>query len=273
MSGALRTLVGAAIATLLAGCAGQLPSLEGLARIGQQALPIDPATEHEIGFGIAATVAGRYRLSTDAALTRYVNLVGLSVAQQSIRGGEVAFRFGVLDTDDVNAFTAPGGYVFVTHGALARMQSEAELAGVLAHEVAHVDQQHVLESIRRSAVFLQIRDEAQLQGSRLDSIAAFGTTALFTGLSRGDEMEADSLGVLYAEAAGYRRDGLLQFLRHLDAAEAAGSDGVQEWTSTHPRTADRIQAVERQMARRVDAGGGEGTARFRAAVPFARSGG
>src|SRR4029077_10042376 len=111
----------------------KLPNLQGLSRIGAQALPIDPAREKQIGFGIAAQVAGRYHVVADDALLGYVNLVGQSVAQQSVRANEVSFRFGVLETEDVNAFAAPGGYVLITKGALRLMQSEAELAGVLGH--------------------------------------------------------------------------------------------------------------------------------------------
>jgi predicted Zn-dependent protease len=256
-------------AAALAACSSlqqlEIPTLEGIARIGQQALPIDPMKEREIGFGIAATVAGRYPLVRDDALTRYVNLVGQAVAQQSVRGSEVGFRFGVLDTDDVNAWAAPGGYVLLTRGALALMESEAELAGVLAHEVAHVDQKHVIEEIRRSAVFQQASDETQLQGALLDRISELGTTLLFTGLSRGDELQADSLGLMYAAGAGYRTDGLLQFLRHLQAAEGTAAAGLREWIATHPPTAERLQVVERQLAG-TPIQGADGSARFRSAM-------
>ena len=262
--------VAAATAAALAACSSlqqlEIPTLEGIGRIGQQALPIAPEKEREIGFGIAATVAGRYPMLEHDGLTRYVNLVGQTVAQQSSRGGEVSFRFGVLDTDDVNAWAAPGGYVLLTKGALALMESEAELAGVLAHEVAHVDQKHVIEEIRRSAVFQQASDEAQLQGALLDRISEMGTTLLFTGLSRGDELQADSLGLLYAAAAGYRTDGLLQFLRHLQGAEGTGSAGLREWIATHPPTAERLGAVERQLARAGAVVGADGSARFLSTV-------
>jgi predicted Zn-dependent protease len=259
-----RALLAAFLAGALSACSGQLPTLEGLSRIGQQALPIDAAREREIGFGIAATVAGRYQVIADDATIGYVNLVGQSVAQQSVRGSEVSFHFGVLDTDDVNAYAAPGGYVLITRGALALMESEAELAGVLAHELAHVDQRHVVEAIRRSSVFVQLRDETQLTGSALDSIAAFGTGVLFTGLTRADELEADSLGLIYAAGAGYRTDGLLQFLKHLQAAEGTASAGLREWIATHPPTAERVAAVERQLGRAGPVQGADGTARFRA---------
>lgn len=241
-----RALV-AAVALGAAACSGTIPNLQGLGRIGQAALPIGPEKEREIGFGIAATVAGRYHLVQEPALTRYVNLVGLTVAEQTVRPGQVAFHFGVLDTDEVNAFATPGGYVFVTRGALERMGSEAELAGVLAHEVAHVDETHVLDAIRRSSVFATVRDEAELSGEVLDRLSEVGGTLLFTGLDRDDEMEADSLGVLYAAASGYRPDGLVRFLEGLGAGETAGG-AVREWTATHPPEAERVAALRRQMA-------------------------
>ena len=175
------------------------------------------------------------------------------------------FHFGVLDTDDVNAFAAPGGYVLVTRGALALMESEAELAGVLAHEIGHVDQKHVLEEIRKSAVFKQAQDETDLQGALMDRLSEVGTTLLFTGLSREDELQADSLGLLYAAATGYRADGMLDFLRHLRTAEGANSGGLREWVATHPSTDERIQGVERQLAGRPF-GGADGAARFRSSV-------
>lgn len=232
----------------LGGCAS-LPSIsgEGLVNIGASALPIGPEKEREIGFGIAATIVGRYHLVEDDALLRYVNLVGQAVAQQSVRGAEVNFHFGVLDTDDVNAFAAPGGFILITRGAMGLMQSEADLAGVLAHEVGHVDQKHVLDEIRRSSVFKTAQEETDLQGPLLDRIAEFGGSLLFMGLSREDEMESDSLGVLYAAATGYRPGGLVDFLTRLKAEEEGEGEGVKEWMATHPSTDERIEALHRQM--------------------------
>jgi beta-barrel assembly-enhancing protease len=257
----------AAAALILAGCSGaSLPGVSGLpvealARVGAQALPIGAEMEAEIGTGIAAVVLGRYPLDPDEALQRYVDLVGRTVAVHSPRAGEVPFRFAVLASEDVNAFAAPGGFVFVTRGALARMEDEAELAGVLAHEVAHVDERHVLEQVRRSAVLRTVRSEAQLTGALLDQVSAAGTGLLFTGLGRRDEMEADSLGLLYARAAGYDPGGLARFLARLEGAQAgAGGEGaarrLAEWRASHPDAAERIEALGRQL------GAGEGGARM-----------
>jgi len=262
-----RVALVAAALPLVVSCSGTIPSLGGLGRIGQAALPIGPETEREIGFGIAATVAGRYQVARDPGLTRYVNLVGRTVAEQSIRPADVVFHFGVLDTEDVNAFAAPGGYIFVTRGALSLMESEAELAGVLGHEVAHVDETHVLDEIRRSSVFTSVQDEAQLSGPVLDQLSEVGGSLLFTGLSREDEMEADSLGILYATASGYRPDGLIRFLERLDASGAGAP--IREWTATHPSEAERLTALRRQLsASGSDSTSGQDLAdRFRRNVP------
>jgi beta-barrel assembly-enhancing protease len=169
-----------------------------------------------------------------------------------VRRGEVAFRFGVLDTDDVNAFAAPGGFIFVTRGALALMDSESDLAGVLAHEIAHVDQNHVLDEIRRSSVVQAATDEAALSGPLLDRVTELGSSLLFMGLSREDEMESDSLGILYATATGYQAAGLVRFLERLVAAEeTAGAENpaMREWLATHPSTAERLEVLRAQIER------------------------
>jgi predicted Zn-dependent protease len=268
VAGAPLALVALIAFLVSSGCSGTIPSLGGVARIGQSSLPIGPEKESEIGFGIAAMVAGRYGLVEDTALTRYVTMVGLTVAEQSARPGGAVFRFGILDTDEVNAFAAPGGYVFVTRGTLELMESEAELAGVLAHEVAHVDETHVLDEIRRSSAVTAVREEAELSGELLDRLGEIGTSLLFTGLSREDELEADSLGLLYAAASGYRPDGLTRFLERLEAL--SGEDvAVREWTATHPPESARLAALERQMqVAGFDPGQGrELVQRFREHIP------
>ncbi len=258
------------VAGTLGGCAA-MPQLSaaGLVNIGAAAMPIGPEKEREIGFGIAATVAGRYELVDDPELNHYVNLVGQAVAQQSIRGDDVQFRFGVLDTEDVNAFAAPGGFILVTRGALGLMGSEADLAGVLAHEVAHVDQKHVLDEIRRSSVMETAREETDLDGALLDKVSEMGGSLLFTGLSREDEMEADSLGILYVAATGYQVAGLMRFLERLVEAEGDEDSGMREWTATHPSTAERLEVLRRQVAALgLDPEAGQAvTDRFRRHIP------
>ena len=228
-------------------------------QVARTLLPISTAKEVEIGRGVAATIAGRYPVSQDESLTAYVNLVGLAVAGEAPRP-DIAYRFAVLETPDVNAFAAPGGYIFITRGSLNLIESEAELAGVLAHEVGHVNRRHVIEQIRKADVMREVRDQAGLTGDMLDRVVGQGANVLFTGLSRDDEMEADSLGVEYAASAGYTPAALAVFVTKLGQH---GSEGpLAELTATHPRPSDRIDRLNR-VAGRIGAGGATLADRFR----------
>lgn len=209
-------------------------------------LPIDATKETEIGRGIAATVAGRYKLVEDSALTEYVNLVGLVVAGEAPRT-DIAYRFAVLETPDVNAFAAPGGYIFITRGALGLIESEAELAAVLAHEIAHVNRRHVIEQIRKADVLRELRDKSGIEGKDLDLVVGQGSNVLFTGLSRGDEEEADSLALEYVASVGYSTTGLKTFVSRL--ASRASEGPLAELMATHPKPEDRLAAIERSIAR------------------------
>ena len=135
-----------------------------------------------IGRGVASTLAGYYTLDRNEKLTEYVNLVGLTVASSQPRS-DIYYRFGVLDTDQVNAFATPGGYIFVTRGALALMQDEAELAGVLAHEVGHVNEKHVVKEIQkraRTSLGAEVAQEALDADSEVfDKVVGLGTSVLF----------------------------------------------------------------------------------------------
>jgi len=210
-------------------------------------MPIGVQKEVEIGRGIAATVAGRWGLDPNEQLNAYVNLVGQLVAQQSPRNGEITYRFAVLNSDEVNAFAAPGGYVFVTRGALNLMDSESELAAVLGHEVAHIDLKHILHRVQRADELRSVSQEADLSGPIMDQILALGASTLFTGLERGDELQADSLGMLYAVAAGYRGDGMIHFLQKVGQGEQQQRRGFASLRATHPTAAVRLEAVQQDI--------------------------
>ncbi len=268
----IATLPGAAalLAAVTASPVRAQGMLDRLRQSAQQAaqrvstfLPISTDKEIEIGRGIAATIAGRYPVSTDETLTRYVNLVGLAVASQDPREG-ITYRFAVLETPAVNAFSAPGGYVFVTRGALGLMRSEAELAGVLAHEVGHVNARHVINQIRKSDTMRGIRDLAGIQGTTLDRVVGTGADALFTGLSREDELQADSLGIEYASAAGYDPGGLAAFIGRLNAH--AGEGALADFFATHPTPDERIARLTAIARHEHLAGGVDLAARFQDTV-------
>lgn len=235
-------------------------------RYGAAVAPISTGQELAIGAGIAATVAGHYGVVRDTALTRYVGLVGAAVAEQAPARPGILYRFAVLDTDEVNAFASPGGWIFVTRGALAAMEDEATLAGVLAHEVGHVVARDVIDEIRsRATTRLGIEEAAERVDwageDLLRAAVETGSEALFMGLSRDDEIHADAFGVKAAAAAGYDPEGLARFVAALEAAE--GEERVSLLEKTHPDPDERSEAIA-SAVKRLPPGGAEATlaARF-----------
>jgi beta-barrel assembly-enhancing protease len=210
--------------------------------------PIGLQKEIEIGRGIAATVAGRWGLVRNEPLQAYVNLVGQLVAQQSPRSTELTYRFAVLDTDEVNAFAAPGGYIFITRGLLDQMESEAELAAVLGHEIAHVDLRHILRRIQRMSTVQSLAQETEMTGPILDAVLSEAASMLFMNVERGDELESDSLGMLYASAAGYRADGMVRFLERMSQGEQQQRRGFAAIRATHPPASLRLEAAQVDVA-------------------------
>ena len=161
-----------------------------------------------LGEGIASNLLGAAPLLDNPAVQQYVNRIGRWLALQTERPN-LPWQFGVLDDNDVNAFAAPGGYVFITKGLLAQMNSEAELAGVLAHEISHVLRKHHLQALKKGAQTELLSDLAndalRNNGSdpRLAKLVSAGTEVYARGLDKDDEFEADRMGVVIAARGGY----------------------------------------------------------------------
>jgi predicted Zn-dependent protease len=203
-----------------------------------------PQRQDTIGQSVAIGITNRYPLIMNEELNDYVSLVGLTVASVS-RNPDLSYTFGVLDSSDVAAYSTPGGYIFISRGALALVEDESELAGVLAHEVAHVALHHGMDAVKSSSN-MQVFSSAIQAGS--NQAAQFGQfidgaldIAISKPYSRGQESGADAEAVKYLKASGYDPKGLLRFLQKLQSQSGA-SGGLM---STHPGTADRIAAVQR----------------------------
>ncbi|MGE0873360.1 MAG: M48 family metallopeptidase [Burkholderiales bacterium] len=221
---------------------------------------LDEKQEIAIGGDIAARLLGAAPLVPNAGLQRYVNHVGRWLASQTERP-DLPWRFGVLDAPQVNAFATPGGYVFVTLGLLQRMKNEAELAGVLAHEISHVVKKHHLQAIQKNA-------QAQLAGSLLslalqdrssaahEKLISFGTEMYSRGLDKSDELEADRLGVVIAARGGYDAYGLPSVLQTLQAMNPEDS-GLALMFKTHPAPTERLGELEAKMLAMLDAYAGQ----------------
>jgi predicted Zn-dependent protease len=230
--------------------------------IGQKAvesnLEIPEKQEVEIGKGIAANLLGAAPLVRDDALQRYVNRVGLWLALQTDRPG-LPWRFGITQDEHVNAFATPGGTILVTLGLYQKMRNESELAGVLAHEIAHVLQRHQLKAIQSALGNEWRTDLASLVAERKGSVQAAvqlkaftaGTELFARGLDKGDEFEADRMGVVIAARAGYNPYGLVGALQTLDALNARDA-AVALMFKTHPTPSDRLDKMALSMEAQLD---------------------
>jgi len=212
--------------------------------------PWTPEQEEQVGQASAARLINIFGLYENPDMVRYVNLVGDAVAAQAPR--QVPYKFGILDTEIITALSLPGGYVFITRGALANMTSEAELAGTLAHEVAHVDQRHLEKEIRSKNSMQMVQNEvSQFTSGQLQQIASASvSSALTQHYSRDKESDADRLGVTFAQKAGYDAGGLRLFLTFLENAPKTPETQRQLslWGSTHPPFPERIASLQAQEA-------------------------
>jgi len=215
-------------------------------------LPVGYEEEAALGGAVALEMFKRYGLpSEDSVLKRYVNLLGSAVARNCDRA-DIPYHFVVLNTDEVNAFAAPGGYIFVTAGLLRHVRNEAELAGILGHEIAHVSQRHMLKEIERRRRYKgigQITMAVLNQDPRFfeELIDTASDTLFSSGLVWDDEFDADRLGTEFARRTGYDPNGLRNFLVTLRAVE-----GEQEsiFFRTHPAPEERLQRVNNFVEQR-----------------------
>jgi len=207
--------------------------------------------EIQIGQSMTETLLGARPLYDDPELQHYVNEVGLWVAQQSERPA-LPWHFGVNDSDHINAFAAPGGYIIVTKGMMKQLRNEAELAGVLGHEVAHVNQKHHLKALRKSA-YANLLGEgvaAATDSKHADLVKQLAgpTKELYArGLDKADEFEADRMGVVLAARAGYDPYGLPAVLTTLASADP-NDNFLTLLTKTHPLPQVRLDNLAPGLA-------------------------
>lgn len=215
--------------------------------------PVPLQDEVKIGRQVAGNLLGAAPLVPDAKLQQYVNSVGRWVALRSGRP-DLNWTFGVIESGDINAFAAPGGYVFVTRGLYVRLKDEAELAGVLSHEIAHVQQQHHLKVLQQQQL---IGLGSQLLGKQVGGDAAVqrligsGAEIMARGLDKSAEFEADRIGVVLATRAGYDPWGLPSVLQDIGAVSKSDS-GVALLFKTHPHPDERLSALSEAMGERFD---------------------
>ncbi len=183
----------------------------------------------------------------DKDLNEYVNRIGQSMVANSHRPN-LKHHFAVLDTPVVNAFAAPGGFIYVTRGILALMNSEAELAAVLGHEMGHVAARHSMQQMSTqllAQIGLVVGSIISKDIRKFAGLASVGMQLLFLKFSRSDEYQADALGIRYARQARYSPGEMLRFFSALENMTVdAGSHKIPTFLSTHPMTSARIAKVK-----------------------------
>ena len=237
------------------------------ALLAQSTGEIDEAKEIEIGRQLAAVLLGSKPLLADAPLQRYVNQLGRWITLQSSRP-LLPWTFAVLDDPGFNAFAAPGGFVFVTKGLVDRVD-EAELAGILAHEITHVTERHHLNALRTKAraglatqfIGSQIRTNNAVSGMVSQQLLSLGRNLYSSGLDQGDEFEADRQGVTLSARSGFDPYGLPGVLQQL-RAQAPDNPLFALSLSTHPPAQQRLDLLEQAMGHRLDALGGKPSVRI-----------
>jgi predicted Zn-dependent protease len=220
--------------------------------------PIAEPEEVKIGGELAATLLGAAPLVADPALQAYVNKVGMWLAIQSERPG-LPWKFGVIASDNVNAFATPGGYVLITKGLYDRMRNESELAGTLAHEIAHVVRKHQLKALQSALSTEALQGMTSAVGSMTGNstlnsasqVVQGGKELFLRGLDKEDEYEADRMGAVIAARGGYTPYGLVGVLQTLSAAPTDGAFALL--FKTHPTPVSRLEKLGAAMGTKLDA--------------------
>jgi hypothetical protein len=205
--------------------------------------------EKEVNFGrqLAAEVDRQAKFVDDPVITEYVNRVGQNVVLHS--DAKIPFTIKVIDSDEVNAFALPGGFFYVNKGLLLAADNEAEIAGVMAHEIAHVAARHAMENIAKANLYQGLAMAGSIflggiPGLIYQNTAGLGLAALFSKFSRSAESEADRLGTQYLYAAGYDPNAMATMFEKLASKNKKKPGFLAKTFASHPQSAERLQASQ-----------------------------
>ena len=244
-------------------------SSESLKKYDQLRGKVSTTDEIEIGAKLISGLLGAAPLVDDSRLQRYLNDVGYWVASQSKRK-KLPWRFGVIQSQGINAFAAPGGYIVVTLGLYQLLENEAQLAAVLAHEIAHVVRKHHLKALQKtmkrdlwSDLTVGVLDDTR-DRKKVRKLIKSGLRLYTTGLDRKFEFEADLRAVVLVARAGYDPYAFLDVLTTIDSINPDSSE-LTVLMNTHPPTTERLETLARKMDGKLDsyARGVDNADRFR----------
>jgi predicted Zn-dependent protease len=207
--------------------------------------------EKSIGHDQAAEVSAQLPMLDDAAITAYVDSLGKAIAAKTSRA-DLEWHFAVVNTDVVNAFALPGGYIYVNRGLIDRARNESELAAVLSHEIEHVVRRHGVQLMEKAqganlGIALACRLTSICTHQSAQIAIQLGGAAAFARFGRKDEIEADSGGFRNEIRAGLDPRGMLSFFEQLMKSERQ-TPALLAWFTDHPGTQDRVADVKRWLA-------------------------
>ncbi|HEY0720650.1 MAG TPA: M48 family metalloprotease [Gammaproteobacteria bacterium] len=221
-------------------------------------LPTSEQEELKVGREVASNLLGAAPLVNDGALQRYVNTIGRWISLQGERPN-LPWRFGIIESNDINAFAAPGGYILLTRGLYQRLNDETELAGVLAHEIAHVLKRHHIDVMRKQALIAEGGKAAEKaagdDNAVIKNLVGNGAEIFARRLDQSAELEADRMAVVLAARAGYDPYGLPAALQTLEGVRSS-DDRIKLLFKTHPTPTQRLTTLDKAMGSRMLSLGG-----------------
>ena len=218
---------------------------------GKQSVILIPTeTEVSLGREMAQQVRAEYEMLPDSLWQEYINEIGQRIVAVSDRK-DIEYNFAVIKSDEINAFAAPGGYIYFYTGLLEMMENEAELAAVMAHEISHVVARHSVKRLQAAmgASILYDLVMGENQSQALDIAVNLGMGMVFSGYSRSAEKEADEYGIIYMVEAGYNPGASKTMFQKLAQASSGEQNFFEQLFASHPETQERISNIESQIAR------------------------
>jgi predicted Zn-dependent protease len=227
---------------------------------------VSDAEEKQIGEHVSLELRERFGVMQDEQVTRYVTLVGTVLAQASTKP-KMDWKFIVLDTDGVNAYATPGGFVHVTRGLLGLMKNEAELAGVLGHEITHITERHSITAVQQNKAVTMSGDAAG-RSLPIAKIGGVMFTSIFEGtFSQADENQSDRIGSQLANKVGYAPNGIAGVLRKIQARNGSRQDRNGMFSS-HPAIKERLANNEKLIKAEKLAATATAEARYHQNIAF-----
>lgn len=223
-----------------------LPAIRAESFLGK----FERGVEQEIGYyNYQSLIRQKSPARLKPAQAKRIQRIFEQLVAQSSRSDEVEYTLTIVEDPAINAFAVPGGYIFVNTGLIDFAQSDGEIAGVIGHEIAHIDRKHTMKSLYRTVGMSALWNLAMYKNDSsykevLNRVAGVSMTLIQLGYSREAEFEADAYGVRMMTAAGYSKNELLNFWKRVDAQSGNELPSIFQMFSTHPPVKERIAAIE-----------------------------